>query len=149
MPTTNDGQAVDVIIFAVISTLALLLIVGSVITTLLCLVVRRTKTRGSYSTSHDMVLIQSSSSPVLGLNLHFIERIGHGRFASVWRAKMASELSTEIVAVKVFATYPRNHLESFEHELDMYLTTELQHKNVLRYVFMWIDVTKVSICAQF
>ncbi len=113
--------------------------------TLLCFAVRR-KTRESYPHTQGMMLIQSSSSPVLGPNLHFIERIGQGRFASVWKAKMGSELNAEIVAVKVFSTYPRGHLESFEHELSMYQTSELQHKNILRFAYIMCIVGHVICC---
>ncbi len=130
--SSDDDQPQDITIFFIVIALAVLLVIGCVTVTLLCLVVHQTKKRGTYPPPHEMQPMQPSSSPVLGQNLHFKERIGQGRFASVWRSKMGSELSTEMVAVKVFSTYPRSHLESFEHELDIYLTPGLQHKNVLK-----------------
>ena len=63
-------------------------------------------------------------------NLTFIDKVGQGRFAAVWRAK---NIEAE-VAVKVF---PNSQLsrDSWTRECEIYNTPELEHKNILAFRF--------------
>lgn len=87
---------------------------------------------------HHSALLQDSErvhhSPDLAFhNLSFIDKIGQGRFAAVWRAK---NIEAE-VAVKVFPNSPLSH-DSWSRECEIYSTPELEHKYILsfRYTHM-------------
>jgi activin receptor type-2B len=78
-----------------------------------------------YSPQEQEQLI-SRSPDVSFQNLTFIDKVGQGRFAAVYRAK---NVEAE-VAVKVF---PNTQLsrESWTRECDIYTTPELEHKYIL------------------
>ncbi len=134
---SNQTDPIDVITFAAISGLAVLVIISSVFVIVLLVMVRRKKwVQGPYlypSGAAQVELEEPSLSQPFGLHLRLLERIGQGRFASVWKASIGSGSNTEVVAAKVFSNYAR-HKENFEHELSIYLTPQLQHQNILRYI---------------
>jgi len=56
------------------------------------------------------------------------EKIGQGRFASVWKAVLADG---RLVAVKVFQSHGK---DSWQREIDIFQTADLQHKNILLFL---------------
>ena len=64
-------------------------------------------------------------------NLSFIDKVGQGRFAAVWRAK---NIEAE-VAVKVFPNGQMSR-ESWTRECEIYKTPELEHKFILSFRYI-------------
>jgi len=74
---------------------------------------------------HDMAV-----APILeGTDTTYLqEKIGQGRFASVWKAVLADG---RLVAVKVFQSHGK---DSWQREIDIFQTADLQHKNILLFL---------------
>lgn len=134
---TDPADPTDVITLVAVSSLALLVFAFLVFIVAPCMFFQWRKwSRGPYLYPTGPPEIgddDSSLSQPFGLHIQMIENIGRGQFASVWKATMGLGDNTEIVAVKVFSNYPR-HKENFEQELSIYLTPQLQHDNILRYI---------------
>ena len=103
----------------------------------------------SFSSSYPSSSSSSSASTEpntysldLGLShLSFIDKIGQGRFAAVWRAKMIEDE----IAVKVFPNTPQCY-ESWSRESEIYETPELEHKYILSFRWASIAEWKRFIC---
>ena len=130
------SESTNVIIFAVILCICVLLVLAMFIGFLFCCMYSRKLTRRvpdsrngtiaavSSVTSSDYPLLRSDN---LYTQCSLIERIGHGRFGKVWRGQCAADM----VAVKVF---PQEDYNSWESEVAMYETEHLFHPHLLRYL---------------
>ena len=68
-------------------------------------------------------------------NLSFIDKVGQGRFAAVWRAKNVEDE----VAVKVFPNSQMSR-DSWLRECEIYRTPELEHKYILSFKYVHIHM---------
>ena len=60
-------------------------------------------------------------------DVEYCQKIGQGRYADVWEGKLKDG---RVVAVKEFRPQAR---QSWQQELSIYLTPDIQHKNVMLY----------------
>jgi hypothetical protein len=128
--STDDSRSR--LIFIVVVILALLVLIPVVAAGIGCIcymywsgTIHPNKNDQIYSPQEQEGLI-SRSPDVSFQNLTFIDKVGQGRFAAVYRAK---NVEAE-VAVKVF---PNTQLsrDSWTRECDIYTTPELEHKYIL------------------
>ncbi len=117
-------QTADIATFTSVSGAFLLFvtIVISCVTCLVCVVRRRRSRQPRPTVELELVAISQ---------LCLLDRIGQGRFGSVWRATIGAEPSQDIVAAKVFH---HHHAESFKHELSIFSIPQLQHPNIVRFI---------------
>jgi hypothetical protein len=130
-PKTKDGGlSRSKLTFIIVVVVCILLLVPVFVAAVGCLCYVHYGRKMKESAVIDLQnLVRDSDSPdMMFRNLSFIDKIGQGRFAAVWRAK---NIDAE-VAVKVF---PNSQLsqDSWMRECEIYRTPELEHKNVLSF----------------